>query len=117
MRMCPAVSLLSRVGAGGGLYEDHPVERDGRHDVGSVGQRDKTHAGRALTGALDVWLRHQKIFANLLREIVVDVVAARDAGGLLGGPIHVNRVVATLAQQLAAMFFEMSNQVDTRFGR
>ena len=60
---------------------------------------------------LEVWLRHVKIFADLLGEIVVDLVVARDAGGSLGGAIHVNRVVATLTQQLAAMFFEMSNQV------
>ena len=56
--------------------------------------------------ALDVWLRHLKIFADLLGEIVVDFVVARDAGGSLGGAIHVNRVVATLTQQLAAMFLE-----------
>ena len=65
----------------------------------------------AETQALDVWLRHLKIFANLPGEIVVDFVVARDAGRLLRGAIHVNRVVATLAQQLAAVFFEMSNQV------
>jgi hypothetical protein len=47
---------------------------------------------------LDVWLRHLKILADLLGEIVVDFVVARDAGGLLGGTIHVNRVVATLTQ-------------------
>ena len=65
----------------------------------------------SLLTARDVWLRHLKIFADLLGEIVVDFVVARDAGGFLGGAIHVNRVVATFAQQLAAMFFEMSNQV------
>ena len=56
-------------------------------------------------------MRHLKIFADLLGEIVVDFVVARDAGGFPSGAVHVNRVVATLTQQLAAMFFEMSNQV------
>ena len=68
-------------------------------------------AAAAYAEALDVWLRHLKIFADLLGQIVVDFVVARDAGGFLGGAIHVNRVVATLTQQLAAMFFEMANQV------
>ena len=60
---------------------------------------------------LDVWLRHLKISADLLGEIVVNFVVAGDAGAFPSGAIHVNRVVATLAQQLAAMFFEMSSQV------
>ena len=47
---------------------------------------------------LDVSLRHLKIFADLLGEIVVDFVVARDARGFLGGAIHVDRVVAALTQ-------------------
>ena len=45
-----------------------------------------------------VWLRHLKVFADLLGEVVVDFVVARDAGAFLGGAIQVDRVVATLAQ-------------------
>jgi len=49
----------------------------------------------AQSRALDVWLRHLKILADLLGKIVVDFVVARDAGSFLGGPIYVNGVVAT----------------------
>ena len=60
-------------------------------------------------------MRHLKIFADLLGELVVDFVVARDAGAFLGGAIHIKRVVATLTQQLAALFFAMSNQISGRF--
>lgn len=73
--------------------------------------RNGAVGGGLLSSELDVWLRHQKIFADLPGKIVVDFAVARDAGGLVGGAIHVDRVVATLAQQLAVVLFEMSNQV------
>ena len=85
--------------------------------MGAAEQRDAPDEAGARDDALqvipvlDVWLRHLKIFADLLGEIVVDFVVARDAGGFPGGAIHVNRVVAALTQQLTALFFEMSNQV------
>jgi hypothetical protein len=50
-----------------------------------------------------------KIFADLPGEIVVEFVVARDAGGFLGGAIHVDRVVATLTQQLAAVLFDVES--------
>jgi hypothetical protein len=40
-------------------------------------------AARGSFVTLDVWLRHLKIFADLLGEIIVDFVVARDAGAFL----------------------------------
>ena len=56
------------------------------------------HEARGSFANLDVWLRDLKIFANLLGELVVDFVVAGDAGGSLGGAIHVDRVVAAFTQ-------------------
>jgi len=61
-------------------------------------RRDGHQRAAAETQSLDFWLRHLKILADLPREIVVDFVVARDARGFLGGAIHVDRVVAALAQ-------------------
>jgi len=72
---------------------------------------DPVTAARGSFATLDVWLGHLKILADLPGEVVVDFAMARNAGGFLGGAIQVNRVVASLTQQLAAVLFEMSNQV------
>ena len=53
---------------------------------------------RGSFAALGVWLRHLKILANLLGQVVVDFVMAWDAGGFLRGAVHLDRVVTAFPE-------------------
>ena len=63
------------------------------------------------TTALGARLRHVEVFADLLREVVVDLAVAGNGRGSSSGAIHVDGVVGTLAEQLAAVGLQVAHQV------
>lgn len=59
--------------------------------------------------ALGFW--DLEVTAYLLGEVFVDFTMPWNCGALLGGAIDVDRMIAAFSKQLAAMRFEVTDQV------